>query len=50
MTTLRGVRRHPFILLWLTVVWVLLWGELSVANVLAGLVVALVVGFTLRMP
>jgi multicomponent Na+:H+ antiporter subunit E len=35
---------------WLTVVWVLLWGELSVANVLAGLVVALVVGFTLRMP
>lgn len=35
---------------WLTAVWVLLWGELSVANVLAGLVVALVVGFTLRMP
>lgn len=36
--------------LWLTVVWVLLWGDLSVANVLGGLVVALVVGFTLRMP
>jgi len=36
--------------LWLTLVWVLLWGDLSVANVLGGLVVALVVGFTLRMP
>lgn len=36
--------------IWLTVVWVLLWGDLSVANVLAGLAIALVVGTTLRMP
>lgn len=28
---------------WLTVVWVLLWGDLSVANVLAGLVIAVLV-------
>jgi len=36
--------------IWLTAVWVLLWGDLSVANVLSGLVIALVVGLTLRMP
>lgn len=35
-------------LLWLTVVWVLLWGDLSVGNVLAGL--ALAVGVSLAMP
>lgn len=35
---------------WLTVVWVLLWGDPSAANVLAGLAIALVVGMTLRMP
>lgn len=40
MTMLRGVRRHPFILLWLTVVWVGLWGSLTAANVLGGLAVA----------
>lgn len=36
--------------IWLTVVWVLLWGDLSWANVLAGLAIALVVGTALRMP
>lgn len=30
-------------LLWLTLVWVLLWGDLTLANVIVGLVVALVV-------
>lgn len=30
------------VVLWLTVVWVLLWGNLSVANVLSGLVVSLI--------
>lgn len=35
--------------LWLTVVWVLLWGSLSVANVLAGVVLALLVTTALRM-
>lgn len=35
---------------WLTAVWVLLWGDLSWANVLAGLAIALVVGTALRMP
>jgi len=35
---------------WLTVVWVLLWGQLSVANVLAGIVVATVITLALPMP
>ncbi|HEY8719139.1 Na+/H+ antiporter subunit E [Pengzhenrongella sp.] len=36
--------------LWLTVVWVLLWGDLSVANVLAGLVIAVAVTVLLPLP
>lgn len=35
---------------WLTVVWVLLWGDLSVGNVLAGIGVALAVTATLPLP
>ena len=41
-----GTRRRTLqwpVLLWLTVVWTLLWGDLSVFNVLSGLVVAIVV-------
>jgi len=34
---------------WLTVVWVFLWGDLSVGNVLAGLLIALAVTTGLRM-
>ncbi|WNB85745.1 Na+/H+ antiporter subunit E [Cellulomonas sp. ATA003] len=37
-------------LAWLTVVWVLLWGDLTVANVLAGLAIALVVSIALPLP
>lgn len=37
-------------LAWLTAVWVLLWGTVSVANVLGGLVVALVVTWLLPLP
>jgi multicomponent Na+:H+ antiporter subunit E len=37
-------------LVWLTVLWVALWGDLSVANVLSGLVVALVVLAVARQP
>ena len=35
-----GVRRHPFLLLWLTAVWVGLWGSFTAANLLGGLAVA----------
>ncbi|MEX2291435.1 MAG: Na+/H+ antiporter subunit E [Mycobacteriales bacterium] len=34
--------RHPGLLVWLTAVWVGLWGSVTVANVLGGLAVALV--------
>lgn len=34
--------RHPGLLLWLTLVWVGLWGSATPANVLGGLAVALV--------
>lgn len=36
--------------LWLTFVWVMLWGTLSVANVLGGLVVSAVITYLLPMP
>ncbi|MEV4181622.1 Na+/H+ antiporter subunit E [Streptosporangium canum] len=35
---------------WLTVVWLLLWGDLSVANVLGGLLAGLVVVWLLPLP
>jgi multicomponent Na+:H+ antiporter subunit E len=34
------LRAHPWLLLWLTAVWVGLWGSISAANVLGGLAVA----------
>lgn len=37
---MRKAWRIPSIMLWLTVVWVLLWGEVSWANVLGGVAVA----------
>ena len=47
-------RRRPWsaqwpTVLWLVVVWVLLWGDLSVANVLAGIAISLLVTRGLRM-
>ena len=41
-----GARRRALqwpVLLWLTVVWILLWGDLSVFNVVSGLLIAIVV-------
>ncbi len=37
-------------LLWLTFVWILLWGTVSVANVLSGLTIALVITLLLPLP
>lgn len=39
---MRRVVGHPVLLLWLTAVWVGLWGSLTAANVLGGLLVAAV--------
>jgi multicomponent Na+:H+ antiporter subunit E len=36
------VARHPVLLVWLTLVWVGLWGSATAANVLGGLAVAVV--------
>ena len=48
-------RRHPLraqtvAVGWLTIAWVLLWGDLSVANVLAGAALGLLVTRALPMP
>jgi len=37
-------------LVWLTLVWVLLWGDLSVGNVLSGLAIAWVVSVVMPLP
>lgn len=46
----RSVGFHALAVAWLTAVWVARWGEVSAANVLAGLVVAVVVVRGLPMP
>lgn len=43
-------RLQPFPVFWLTVVWVLLWGQLSVANVLGGVALAVLVLIALPLP
>jgi multicomponent Na+:H+ antiporter subunit E len=46
----RALRFSVAAALWLIAVWVLLWGDLSVANLLSGVGIALLVGLGLRMP
>lgn len=46
----RLLPRHPFAWLWLTATWVIMWGEVTVANVLAGFLVGAVVLTALPMP
>ncbi len=38
------------ILAWLTVVWILLWGTFSIANLLGGAVVGLLIMWLLPLP
>jgi multicomponent Na+:H+ antiporter subunit E len=45
---MRLVTLRAWILIWLTLVWILLWGNISVANVLSGLAIA--VGITVLLP
>lgn len=47
---LAAIRVRLLPVAWLTVVWVLLWGTFSVANVLSGIVLALVVTNLLPLP
>jgi multicomponent Na+:H+ antiporter subunit E len=45
---MRLVTLRVWILIWLTLVWILLWGNISAANVLSGLAVA--IGITVLLP
>lgn len=47
------MRRHVlriWVLCWLALVWVLLWGKLSAANIVGGLVIALLITVLLPLP
>jgi multicomponent Na+:H+ antiporter subunit E len=48
--TLRWVLLRLWILTWLMLVWVLLWGNFSAANVLSGLAIALLITVSLPLP
>ncbi len=47
---MRGVLLRIWVVCWLILVWILLWGTLSAANVLSGLLVALVIILLLPLP
>ena len=46
----RGRLLRVSVLAWLVAVWLLLWGTVSVANVLSGLAVALMITLLLPLP
>ncbi|AQA02057.1 Na+/H+ antiporter subunit E [Mycobacterium sp. MS1601] len=46
----RLVALRLWVLIWLTLVWLLLWGDVSAANVLSGLAVGLLITLLLPMP
>jgi multicomponent Na+:H+ antiporter subunit E len=50
VSRLAHVRRHPFVALWLAVVWVGLWGSVTAANVLGGVAVAVALLALLPLP
>jgi multicomponent Na+:H+ antiporter subunit E len=47
---MRRVALRAWVLFWLMLVWILLWGTLSAANVISGLAVALVITLLLPLP
>jgi len=50
VSRLAHVRQHPFIALWLAVVWIGLWGSVTPANVLGGITVAVLLLVLLPLP
>ena len=46
---MRASLRLPMLILWLTILWILLWGDVSAANVLGGFVVAIAVVLVARL-
>jgi multicomponent Na+:H+ antiporter subunit E len=47
---MRGIALRAWVLCWLTLVWMLLWGTVSVANVVSGLAIALMITLLLPLP
>jgi len=47
---LRRVALRAWVLVWLILVWILLWGTASAANVLSGLAIALIITLLLPLP
>jgi len=47
---MRGIALRIWVLCWLILVWILLWGTVSVANILSGLAIALVITLLLPLP
>jgi len=46
----RRLALRAWVLCWLTLIWILLWGDVSAANILSGLAVALIVTLLLPLP
>src|SRR4029077_14130962 len=49
-TIMRRVVLQAWVLFWLMLVWILLWGTVSAANIISGLAVALVITLLLPLP
>jgi multicomponent Na+:H+ antiporter subunit E len=47
---MRRVALRAWVLIWLMLVWILLWGTVSAANVVSGLAIALVITLLLPLP
>lgn len=47
---MRAVALRAWVLCWLILVWILLWGDVSAANILSGLGVALIITLLLPLP
>lgn len=47
---MRRLTLRIWVLVWLTLVWILLWGVVSVANILSGLAIALLITLLLPLP
>jgi multicomponent Na+:H+ antiporter subunit E len=47
---MRRIALRAWVLCWLILVWILLWGTVSAANILSGLVIALLITLLLPLP
>ena len=47
---MRRILLRVWVLIWLMLVWILLWGTFSAANMLSGLVIALIITLLLPLP